>query len=324
MSSRDDLLATVASLYYLLNQSQSAIAQRLEMSTSKVSRLLKEAREQGIVDIRVRMPIPRSIELEQQLVETFKLRDAYVLKTSQDTVDGTRLNAIGNLAANYIERALAHAPAGGTVGVAWGTGVHSAVSALPDSTAQNINVVQLVGGVGGLAVDSPDLARMVARKLGGRHYDLPAPGLVERAETRDALMAEPSVQSILQRAQEVYMAIIGIGSLDEKTSSFLRAGLLTSADLAQLRSQGVVGEICGQFFDINGSHIPYAINQRTIGLTLDYLQKVPHVVVVARGLTKAKAIYTALQTRYASVLVTDDETVVNVLAIAQANTVPRI
>jgi DNA-binding transcriptional regulator LsrR (DeoR family) len=44
MNERDDLLAMVASLYYKLNQGQAEIAERLGVSTSKVSRLLKEAR----------------------------------------------------------------------------------------------------------------------------------------------------------------------------------------------------------------------------------------------------------------------------------------
>lgn len=317
MSSRDDLLATIASLYYLLNQSQSAIAERMEMSTSKVSRLLKEAREQGIVDIRVKMPIPRNIELEQQLVTQFGLRDAYVLKTSQDGMGGTRLAAIGQLAASYIQRALENLPAGGSVGVAWGQGVHAAVVALPDNDGQNINAVQLIGGVGALMVDSPDLARIVAQKLGGRHFDLPAPVLVERAEARDVLLAEPSVQSTMQRARDIYLAVVGIGSMEAESSSFLRAGLLSSADLTQLRNQGIVGEMCGQFFTMDGETNGHEINQRTIGLSLKNLQKVPRVVAVANGTTKVKAIYAALRQNYISVLVTDDETVVGVLATAE-------
>ena len=44
-----------------------------------------------------------------------------------------------------------------------------------------------MGGVGALVIDSPDLARMVAVKLGGRHHDLHAPVLVERPEVREHL-----------------------------------------------------------------------------------------------------------------------------------------
>ena len=182
MDQRDELLATVASLYYQLNISQSDIAARLDVSSSTVSRLLKEAHQKGIVEIQIRVPTSRDFELEQQLIEHFGLKDAYILKTSPDQTNESLLGAIGRLAASCIGRAIEGLPPGSSIGVAWGTGVHAAVSALPDHYAQNIDVVQLLGGVGALAIDSPDLARMVAQKLGGRHYDLHAPVLVEHPE----------------------------------------------------------------------------------------------------------------------------------------------
>lgn len=306
MSSNDDLLATVASLYYLSNQSQSEIAKRLAMSTSKVSRLLKEARDRGIVDIRINMPIPRDIELEQQLIKEFNIRDAYVLKTTEDKSWEALANAIGKLAANHILRVLQGFPVGASVGVAWGRGVHAAVTKLPDNAARNINAVPLIGGIGTLAVDSPDVARIVAQKLGGRHYDLHAPILVERATAKDVFMSEPSVQMSIQRAKTVHMAITGIGSLVDEASSFLRAGLLSNSELAQLRAQGLVGELCGYFYDARGGYRAYEINQRIIGLDLTQLKQVELVLAVAYGRVKAEAIHGALQGEYIDVLVTDD------------------
>jgi deoxyribonucleoside regulator len=318
-SSRDDLLATVSSLYYILNQSQSAIAERLDLSTSKVSRLIREARDKGIVEIRIKMPIPRDVALEQALVDQFGLKDAYVLLTSADNSNQTRKNAIGQLAAHYIERTIEGLPAGATVGVAWGTGVHSAVVALPDETAHNIDVVPLIGGVGTLAIDSPDVARVVAQKLGGRHYDLHAPMLVERPEVRDVLLSEPAVQSGLQRAKAVHLAITGIGTVVDESSSFLRAGLLSANDLANLRGQGIVGEICGHFYDIHGNFESFEINRRIIGLSPNELRKVSQVLAVAHGIPKIKAIFGALAGHYVNVLFTDDITARGIMAVAQQN-----
>lgn len=163
MDQRDELLATVASLYYKLNQSQGEIATRLDISPSTVSRLLREAKNRGIIEITIRMPIPRDFELEQTFIERFGLKDVYILQTASETNNETLLRAIGQLAATYVERMVETYPSGSSIGVAWGTGVHSTVNALPDHTSQNIDVVQLLGGVGALVVDSPDLARMVAQ-----------------------------------------------------------------------------------------------------------------------------------------------------------------
>jgi deoxyribonucleoside regulator len=75
--------------------------------------------------------------------------------------------------------------------------------------------------------------------------------------------------------------------------------------------------MCGQFFDIDGHGGDHEINQRTIGLSLRHLQNVPQVVAIANGRTKVKAIYAALCNRYASVLITDDETAQGVIALAE-------
>ncbi len=319
MDQRDELLATVASLYYILNLSQGEIAARLDISSSKVSRLIKEAREKGIVEIQIRMPVPRDLDLEQELIKCFGIKDAYVLQTPPDRTDDTLLRAIGQLAAGYVERVLERVAVGSSIGVAWGTGVHATVSALPDNYTQNIDVVQLLGGVGALVVDSPDLARMVAQKLGGRHYDLHAPVLVEQPIVRDMLLAEPAVREGIQRAKSVKLAITGIGTVNHEASSFLRAGLLSRADLSYLRGQGVVGEICGRFYDIDGHYEGFEINNRIISLDLDDLRQIPQSVAVARGPLKAEAIVGALRGKFVKVLATDDVTARTVLRLASDN-----
>ena len=187
------------------------------------------------------------------------------------------------------------------------------MSALPDSFAQNTDVVQLLGGVGALVIDSPDLGRMIARKLGGRHYDLHAPVLVEQAVVREMFLKEPSVHEGIVRAKGVKLAIMGIGTVQDEASSFLRAGLLSRADLSQLRNQGAVGEICGHFFDTAGRYEGFEINQRIIGLELSDLRQIPQSIAIARGEAKAEAILGALHGKFMRVIATDDVTVRAVL-----------
>ena len=73
MSEREDLLAMVASLYYKLHLSQGDIADRLNISSSKVSRLA-----QGSMGARhYRSPSahadPRDFAAEQELIAQFGL-----------------------------------------------------------------------------------------------------------------------------------------------------------------------------------------------------------------------------------------------------------
>ena len=316
MNERDDLLAMVASLYYKLNQGQAEIAERLGISTSKVSRLLKEAWERGIIEVQINTPILRDFALEMQLATCFNLADALILETKPDHDDASLVAGAGQLAAIYLQRIIPDLPQGATIGVAWGTGVHATVNALPNNLGRQIDVVQLMGGVGALAVDGPDLARMVAAKLGGRHYDLHAPVLVERPEVRELFLAEPTVSEGMRRARTVQLAITGIGSLDEHDSSFLRAGLITRADLAVLRGLGAVGETAGRFFDATGQTAGIEINRRVIGVELEDLRRIPKVIAVARGLTKVPAILGALRGGYLNVLATDNITARAILSLA--------
>jgi deoxyribonucleoside regulator len=308
MEQREELLATVASLYYKMNQSQSEIASRLDVSVATVSRYIKEARERGIIQFTVRMPIPRDLEAEQTFVRQFGLKDAYILQTTGEADSNSILQGIGRLASVYLEHVVGSFPPGSSIGVAWGTGVHAAVSALPDHYAQNIDVVQLLGGVGELVVDSPDLGRMVAQKLGGRHYDLHAPMLVERVASRDLFLQEPVVLEAIIRARGVRLAITGIGSLNDEASSFLRAGLLSRSDLSVLRQAGAIGETCGRFYDAHGAWEQFEINQRIVGLELSDLRLIPQSVAIARGIAKASAILGALKGGFTRVLATDDIT----------------
>ena len=53
------ILATVANLYYNSEMTQNEIADRMYTSRSKISRMLKEARELGIVEISIKEPWER-------------------------------------------------------------------------------------------------------------------------------------------------------------------------------------------------------------------------------------------------------------------------
>ena len=323
---RTDLLVTVASLYYELNQNQQQIADRLEVSRSSVSRMIKEARDLGIVEIRIHKPANRDFLLEQALIERFGLQDAYVLATGADLRDEEALYGVGRLAAGYLQRVIGGMAAHTCIGTAWGTGAYAAVSALPEDRSRRIDVVQILGSVSVPSagsvdplVDGPDLARLLAAKLGGRHYDLHAPVLVEQPALRAMLINEPSVREALQRGRSVALAITGIGTMVEEASSFLRAGHLTAAQLADLREQGIVGETCGRFFDACGRYAGYAINERVIGIALDDLRRIPRVIAVARGLPKARSILAALRGGYLTVLATDDITARAVMEAAADN-----
>lgn len=77
ISTREQLLAWVAWLYYEQGLTQTEIGKRLGLSRIAVNRLLKEARQSGIVEIRVR-PVSFDSPLAEMLLGRFSLQDAWL------------------------------------------------------------------------------------------------------------------------------------------------------------------------------------------------------------------------------------------------------
>ena len=141
---RLELLATVADLYYIDQCSQAEIAERLGYSRSAVSRLLAEAHERQLVEIRINYPLQREARLEHALRDTFGLEAVYVSQRGNLSYDRMLLQ-VGRLAARHLEDYLGEPF---IIGLSWGTAVYEVVSALTPRRYRGIEVVQMIGGLG--------------------------------------------------------------------------------------------------------------------------------------------------------------------------------
>jgi DNA-binding transcriptional regulator LsrR (DeoR family) len=74
-----------------------------------------------------------------------------------------------------------------------------------------------------------------------------------------------------------------------------------------MRQKNVVGDVCMQFFDINGSTEAFEADNWVIGVDIKKLRRVPHSIGVASGPEKARAIQGAITGGFVNVLVTDVE-----------------
>ncbi len=314
-AARADLLAQVATWYYEEGFDQEAIGRRINRSRSMVSRLLEEARQAGLVEVRVKYPLKTDADCEWRLCRAFGLRDAVVL--AQAPVDHQRLlRRLGDLGARYL-RGYLHDDI--LIGVGWGTCVHAVVRSMPQAPIAQGRVVQMIGavGYGDPMVDGAELARWLAQKLNADYHYISAPLLVESAVVAQALLRERSIAEALNLAARVEFAIVGIGTVDSGLSSLLRAGYVSAQELCQLQELGAVGDIMAHQLDGEGRLLDVPFNRRVIGLQdIARLRDIPVVMAVAGGVAKARAILAALRGRYVNVLVTDRDTACQVLALA--------
>jgi DNA-binding transcriptional regulator LsrR (DeoR family) len=307
-----ELLARVAALYYDEEKSQDAIGKELGLSRVKVYRLLKEAKDAGVVQVLIHWPIVRNDELEQALVQQFGLKEALVLNQNGNTSADT-LREVGRLGAQYLERVLRD---GCTLAVCLGRSTYEVVNAIRPRTQSHIRVAQAVGSIpfSMQAFDSATIGRQLAQKLGGEVLYLSSPMMADTPESAEVIRKQPHVQATLQAARSADVALVGIGSLDPQKSRLVEAGFLSGDDMRALSKQAAVGDMAGQLFSADGKTHASSHNKRIIGITLDELSKIPTSMAVAAGSEKVTAIVGALRTRAFNVFCTNDETAQRILA----------
>jgi len=304
--SEDDysLLVEVAKLYYEDGFNQAQIGQQLQMSRSTVSRLLKGARDKGVVKITIDYKWVRDSALERDLGGAFGLEQVRVLRADGRSED-EMIDGLGYLAAHYLDSVVC---SGLVLGVSYGRSVAATIRHVTPRHTEDVAVLQIIGalGSGNPLQDGPDLARQLANKYAASYRYLHAPLLVESVETRDRLLQEPLVKDLLQTAREADVVLTGVGPLTADASGLIFRGYLGKADLEKLKKAGSSGHICAQFYDPDGQPVAAGVNERAITIGLDALRKIEKVVVVAGGVEKVRALGGALRGGYVDVLVTDD------------------
>ncbi len=313
IDSRNALIAKVAYLYYEKGQTQREIAQKIGITRVAVSRILTEARTDGIVEIEVHYPWT-SKDLEKQLVTTFGLKDAKVLFT--DTTDpDIIIEEIGMIAAKYFTQ---FAKNNWIIGISWGRALRQMINFLGHISMPETVIVQLIGASGteSVLIDGPKLAQNLSEKLGCTAKYMHSPLIVENESVRTSLMQDRMISSTVELASKADLALVGIGATEKGIYSLSKTGYVSDSEVKELKQAGVVGDICAQHFDINGKVLDIPLNRRTIGINLKQLSKIKTVVGVAADPRKSKAILGALRGGYLDVLITDFHVARDVLNIA--------
>lgn len=309
---REELLADVAEMYYEQNQTQSEIAQEIGMTRSAISRMLTEAQERGIVDIRVQRPLRFDEDLEQALVARFRLKGAHVLVWKNKHNHDLLRRRLGIAAAGVLKKLLSP---GITLGIAWGTTVSATIEALQVDEPLAMKVVQLVGVLGSTShvYNAQALVEMMAQKVRGEPVYLYTPFIVESAETVRALMTTYHVHEAIELGKHCDIALLGIGTTIPEHSSLYLGGHISLMDLEELRKAGAVGDVSGHHYDIVGCSPVMDFHERLVGIAREDLLAIPVRLGVAGGIHKAEAILGALRGGYINTLVTDSTTAAVIL-----------
>src|SRR5215213_9870977 len=307
-----DQLVRASRLYYELGETQNAIADRLGVTRPQVSRLLKRARAEGIVEIRIVDRTAVESPAADALRRSYGLDAVHLAPTIAGPEDLTR-RMVGRLASEVLRGVLR---AGSVVGIGDGQAVSATAAALEESaTPVAVTIAPLCGGFWTTGLEREPYRR-VADALEGQARGLMAPGLVDDAETKRALMAHAGVQAIAELWDRLDVALFGIGG-PAWTSAWV--GDQIEADL---EAADAVGEVLVAPFDIDGRFVCDALRERVIALDARRLARIPVAIGVASGEGKVRPVLGALRAGIVRTLVTDVATADAVVALDEATLAP--
>lgn len=303
MSQRDqDMMVQVALMYYEDNLTHEQIAKKMHVSRPTVSRLLQQARETGVVQIKVVRPAPRQFDISRQLEETFGLDNTVVFSTPND--HSMMLQEVAWAIVDYFRN---NVHDGETIGFGWATSFAYVPNYLRWlDPLPNSRVVHLMGHFVGPNRPFGEAAA-IAEAIQAKFYPLFAPVLLNSSETRMGLLEEPSIRQSLEVAAQCDIAFVSVGSTLPVTT-LVKYGAFTSEEMALFRRKGLVGDVLLHFYDIHGQHHRLEMNDRVIGIGWEELKHIPRVVVISQGEHKVEALLGILRSGICSALITDLDT----------------
>lgn len=296
-------IVKMACLYYEEGLTQAQIAKQVGVSRSLVSKLLIDAREEGIVEITINSKNAYTSMLERQLEKKYGLAASIVIDSKDLTLEEIEKMAAKS-AAFYLNKQLKTAK---SIGISWGKAIRRMVDHFPYSNHSNLSVVPLIGGMGDdfVNIHSNQLSHDLAKKVRGKSKYLYAPALLANEQLADALKSNQAIESVLNDGLNVDIAVVGIGNPYER-STMEEIGYLSREDIEELRNHQIVGDINSRFYNEQGEEAACKINQSIIGVNLPSIKQVPEVLTIAADEQRFKAIEVAIEHQLVNVLVTTD------------------
>ncbi|HSV30430.1 MAG TPA: sugar-binding domain-containing protein [Atribacteraceae bacterium] len=303
-----DMVVKAAELCYLSGLNQKDVAEIMGISSQKVFRMLKRAKELGLVEIKIRKTGEIDGELSLKLKEKFGLHNAAVAEVYDSRTERV-IKAVAQVAANFLKNYLG-SYSYGSVGVAYGRTLWEVLDYLPFFNLSNLKVIQMMGGYGGRRWKTLafELVRSFSKHLGGDPFYLLAPAFAKSSASQKAYLQDREIQEILEIVENVDLALVGIGGIKRETSLLIETGDFHEAEIGELVEKKAVGAICGTFFDIRGKIAQSALDSRRIAVHLERLRtNAKRIIGMAGGLEKKETILGALRGGWITDLVTDFE-----------------
>lgn len=300
ISRLEDNIIEAAWLYFHDGLNQGDIAKRLNISRASVVNYLAEARRRDYVRVTLDSDIFRTNQLASDLRDKFGIEDALIVPTDATSASRSKERVV-QAASDWLPNFL---NPGDQLGIAWGETIYRLAEIAPKLALDDVTIVQLIGSKPSeIGFAAENCAATLAQRFGAQCENLHAPLLLSTAELCETLKAEPMIAHQLEMVAQCKKTIFAAGTTDHK-SHIAMTGLLDHDTLAQMRSNGATGVICGRIIDQDGAAMPAPIENRMIGVSLDQMREKEMGMLVSAGIDRVGAARAAMLGGYVTHLVT--------------------
>ena len=287
------------------------IAEEIGRSRFATARMVRRARELGLIEVRPTMPVPIDADLSARIARQFGLRSALVVAT-RSTDDAEVREALASVTARYLSETVEEDD---VLGVAPGRTLARAsreIDQLPSA-----DVVQLTGIGWPRLEEGAEVVSAIGRAAGGATFPLYVPILIDPEAA--PILHHPAITGTMRRFRHVRKAFLTVGGWPR--SSLLAQILGENGERAGFEERGVVAEIGTTLLDIQGRTVS-GLEGRFIGISEEELRAVPLRVAIGGGEWKQQAVLATLRSGLVNVLITDVRTAE--LALAAEGRAPAL
>ena len=281
-------LAYVARRYYLDDWKQSDIAKELGVSRPLVSRMLAEAREHGVVEIRIHDPEARQGQLVEQLRRSTSIRDGVLVEDGRDDDATNQLLSQGAVQLLWQLRSR-------RLGIGWGHLIGQLVTWLESHPQLGSTVTDICPLVGNASIparnyQSNENVRLIAQQLGAAPHFIYLPALPDSLEDTQLLCSSEIYRQIQTQWDKMDTALVNIGNYPSSPDF---ASLVRYGDL--LQQEHTCGRLLVYYFNPQGKVIQ-SEQDFAIQIPLEQLRRCPNIIGVCSANTSVRALQGALKT----------------------------
>lgn len=300
------LMNEIAKMYYISKLNENEISKKLDVSRPTVSRYLKHALKQGIVEIRITDFYQHCIMMEEEIKKIYPDCTVKVVPVSKENYTDLQLKKLVAIeGARYLQRNMKD---GDVIGLAWGGTMHYFIRALNPSQKKRSAAISLHGSLskGGEEYDVRYLVKRAAMSMGGGKYAMDIQGYQPDECTAMEMRRSREFKDYLTKFSHVDIAVCGAGGWQPGDhESALKTYYLTSQENTELEEKNCVGDFLLHFLDENGDIIDGMSERRTISISLEQYKKIPEKIVLLSGDQKVLVARAIMRSKLANILFID-------------------